>query len=108
MCLAWPECESPPQGSLCGSVQLFEYCLKRVVFKNKFEMTYVGLSQVIVKELSTSKRVVLRSHYGYEIERVQIMGRDRFLVARTSDTLLLGDLATFKLSEVSGPMGWSC
>ena len=90
----------PMQGSLCGSVQLFEYCLKRVVYKNKFEMTYVGLSQVIVKELSTSKRVVLRSHYGYEIERVQIMGRDRFLVARTSDTLLLGDLATFKLSEV--------
>ena len=76
-----------------------------MVYKNKFEMTYVGLSQVIVKELSTSKRVVLRSHYGYEIDRVQIMGRDRYLVARTSDTLLLGDLATFKLSEVSGAVG---
>ena len=25
---------------------MFEYCLKRVVYKNKFEMTYVGLSQV--------------------------------------------------------------
>ena len=54
-----------------------------------------------MKELSTAKRVVLRSHYGYEIDKVQIMGKDRYLVARTSDTLLLGDLSTFKLSEVS-------
>jgi intraflagellar transport protein 172 len=29
------------------------------------------------------------------------MGKDRYLVARTSNTLLLGDLATFKLSEVA-------
>ena len=55
-----------------------------------------------MKELSTAKRVVLRSHYGYEIDKVQIMGKDRYLVARTSNTLLLGDLATFKLSEVCG------
>ena len=54
-----------------------------------------------MKDLSTSKRVILRSHYGYEIEKVQIMGHDRFVVARTSNTLLLGDLATFKLSEIA-------
>jgi len=34
------------QGTLCGGVELFDCCLRRTVYKNKFEMTYVGLSQV--------------------------------------------------------------
>lgn len=58
------------------------------------------LLQVLVKNLSTGTRVALKSHYGYEIEEVKIMGRDRYLVAHTSDTLLLGDLMQNKLSEV--------
>ncbi|MEQ2313666.1 hypothetical protein AMECASPLE_004402, partial [Ameca splendens] len=87
-------------GTLCGAVELFDCCLRRTIYKNKFEMTYVGLSQVIVRNLSTGTRVVLKSYYGYEIEEVKIMGKDRYLVAHTSDTLLLGDLLTNKLSEV--------
>ncbi|KAI1897568.1 hypothetical protein AGOR_G00084610 [Albula goreensis] len=88
-------------GTLCGGVEQFDCCLRRSIYKNKFEMTYVGLSQVIVKNLSTGTRVVLKSHYGYEIDEVKIMGKDRFLVAHTSDTLLLGDLGSNKLSEVA-------
>ncbi|XP_069742704.1 intraflagellar transport protein 172 homolog isoform X3 [Narcine bancroftii] len=88
-------------GTLCGGVEQFDCCLRRCIYKNKFEMTYVGLSQVIVRNLSTGTRVVLKSHYGYEIDEVKIMGKDRFLVAHTTDTLLLGDLATNKLSEVA-------
>lgn len=53
-----------------------------------------------MRNLSTGTRVVLKSYYGYEIEEVKIMGKDRYLVAHTSDTLLLGDLLTNKLSEV--------
>ncbi|XP_030838935.1 intraflagellar transport protein 172 homolog isoform X2 [Strongylocentrotus purpuratus] len=87
-------------GTLCGGVELFDCCLRRSIFKNKFEMTYVGLSQVIVKNLSSGTRVVLKSHYGYEIDEVRILGKDRYLVAHTSDTLLLGDLSSNKLSEV--------
>ena len=34
------------QGSLCGSVDLYDCCLRRVLYKNKFEITYVGHSQV--------------------------------------------------------------
>ncbi|XP_042189213.1 intraflagellar transport protein 172 homolog [Callorhinchus milii] len=88
-------------GTLCGGVEQFDCCLRRSIYKNKFEMTYVGLSQVIVKNLSTGTRVVLKSHYGYEIDEVKIMGKDRYLVGHTSDTLLLGDLATNRLSEVA-------
>ncbi|XP_053316583.1 intraflagellar transport protein 172 homolog [Spea bombifrons] len=88
-------------GTLCGGVELFDCCLRRMIYKNKFEMTYVGPSQVIVKNLSTGTRVVLKSHYGYEVDEVKIMGKERFLVAHTSDTLLLGDLRTNRLSEVA-------
>ena len=59
------------------------------------------LLQVIVKNLSTGTRVILKSFYNYEIDEVKILGGDRFLVAHTSDTLMLGDLTTAKLSEVS-------
>ena len=55
---------------------------------------------MIVKNLSSGQRVVLKSHYGYEIDEVRIMGKDRYLVAHTSDTILLGDLQNNKLSEV--------
>ncbi|WAR22903.1 IF172-like protein [Mya arenaria] len=87
-------------GTLCGGVEMFDCCLKRTIYKNKFEMTHVGPNQVIVKNLSTNMRVVLKSHYGYEIDEVRIMGKDRYLVSHTSDTILLGDLQCNKLSEV--------
>ena len=54
-----------------------------------------------MKNLSTGTRVVLKSYYGYEIDEVKIKGNDRYLVAHTSDTLMLGDLVENKLSEVS-------
>lgn len=120
-------------------MELFDCCLRRTNYKNKFEITYVSLNQVtanrktkaavaqnvekdskkdfltdvflcltvtvsvlqvLVKNLSTGTRVVVKSYYGYEIEEVKIMGKDCYLVAHTSDTLLLGDLLTNKLSEV--------
>jgi len=36
-----------------------------------------------------------------QIDEVKILGEDRFLIAHTSDTLLLGDLLRNKLSEVT-------
>lgn len=62
---------------------------------------FLSICQVIVKNLSTGMRVVLKSHYGYEIDEVKILGKERYLVAHTSDTLLLGDLSSTKLSEVT-------
>ncbi|XP_062344303.1 intraflagellar transport protein 172 homolog isoform X2 [Cinclus cinclus] len=88
-------------GTLCGGVEQFDCCLRRTIYKNKFEITYVGPSQVIVKNLSTGTRLVLKSQYGYEIDEVKILGKDRYLVAHTSDTLLLGDISSNKLSEVA-------
>ncbi|TPX36361.1 hypothetical protein SmJEL517_g01621 [Synchytrium microbalum] len=87
-------------GSQCGAVEEFDCCLKKTTYKGKFEFTYVSSSQVIVKRLSTGARIVLKSHYGYEVEKINIF-QDQFLVAHTPETLLLGDLSSCKLSEIS-------
>ncbi|XP_041486898.1 intraflagellar transport protein 172 homolog [Microtus oregoni] len=33
-------------GTLCGGVEQFDCCLRRSIYKNKFELTYVGPSQI--------------------------------------------------------------
>eukprot|EP01062_Namystynia_karyoxenos_P065890 TRINITY_DN59944_c0_g1_i1.p1 TRINITY_DN59944_c0_g1~~TRINITY_DN59944_c0_g1_i1.p1 ORF type:complete len:1796 (+),score=840.25 TRINITY_DN59944_c0_g1_i1:110-5389(+) len=85
--------------SLCGAVDMFDACIKRYRYKGKFEFTYVSHSQVIVKRLSTGTRIVLKSQFGYKLLRVNIY-KDQFLVAHSDQTLLVGALATCKLSEV--------
>ena len=56
--------------------------------------------KAIVRNMSSNQKVSLKSHYGYEIDEVRVMGKDRYVVAHTSDTLILGDLASFKITEV--------
>ncbi|XP_071451009.1 intraflagellar transport protein 172 homolog [Hetaerina americana] len=97
-------------GGLCGSVEIFETVLRRIIWRSKFEMTYVGPSQVLVRQLegtggtegtATEKGVVLRSQNGHEIRDVKVMGPgDNYVVARTLQTLLLGDLKRNLRSEV--------
>jgi intraflagellar transport protein 172 len=86
-------------GSLCGSVDVFDVCLKKSRYKGKFEFTYVSLSQVIVKRIESSQRIVLKSAQGYEISKINVY-QDRYLVASTHSTLLLGDMETCTLSEL--------
>ncbi|KDO34175.1 hypothetical protein SPRG_01418 [Saprolegnia parasitica CBS 223.65] len=86
-------------GSVCGALDLFDACVRRYRYKGKFEFTYVSLSQVIVKRIATGQRVIVRSTFGCEITKLNVF-QDRFLVANTSSTLLVGDLETSKLSEV--------
>ncbi|CAB3377061.1 Hypothetical predicted protein [Cloeon dipterum] len=88
---------------LCGSIEVFESVLKRTVWKNKFEMIYVAPSQVLVRPLQGEQQrgVILRSKLGHEISEVRIAGvNDQFLIARTSHSILLGDMARNLLSEV--------
>ncbi|RHY72165.1 hypothetical protein DYB30_002007 [Aphanomyces astaci] len=86
-------------GSVCGALDLYDACVRRYRYKGKFEFTYVSLSQVIVKRIATGARVIVRSSFGCEITKINVF-QDRFLVANTSSTLLVGDLDTAKLSEV--------
>eukprot|EP01116_Phalansterium_solitarium_P017851 TRINITY_DN4518_c0_g1_i1.p1 TRINITY_DN4518_c0_g1~~TRINITY_DN4518_c0_g1_i1.p1 ORF type:complete len:1449 (+),score=743.80 TRINITY_DN4518_c0_g1_i1:1439-5785(+) len=57
----------------------------------KFEMVYTGPSQVIVRRLSNNERITMRSDNAYEITKINVYN-DRYIVAMTASTLLLGDL----------------
>ena len=37
-----------PQGSLCGAMDVFDCCVRRVMYKTKYELTYVSQSQVSI------------------------------------------------------------
>jgi intraflagellar transport protein 172 len=84
---------------MCGAAEMFDCCLKRTRYKRKFELIYISSTQVIVKRLSTGSRIVLKSHYNYEIQKINIF-QDQYLIASTPETLLIGDLVSCKLSEV--------
>ena len=50
-------------------------CTKAVLLhapQGKFEFTYVSKTSVIVKELKSGKRIVLKSVFGWEIDRINI------------------------------------
>ncbi len=100
--MSWkPDGSKLAAGTLLGGVALFDCSLKRQIYRNRFEITYVGLSQAIIKDLSSGRRMVLKSNYGYEVEDVKILGQEmRYIVSHTQNTLLLGDLMTARLSEI--------
>lgn len=99
-CLEWKADGSRvATGTLTGAVDLFDTCLRRYSLRGQFEFTNVAHNQVIVKSLKTGHRIVLKSHMGYEIFRVNVQ-KDRYLIAHTQNTLLIGDLNTCQLSEI--------
>lgn len=59
---------------------MYDACVKRHMYKGKFEFTYVSKSAVIVKTLKTGMRIVLKSVYGYEIEKINIYQDRQVLV----------------------------
>ena len=81
----------------------FSFC-RKTVWKNKFEITYVGPSQVLIKSTNFNEgNLTLKSELGLEINDIRIMGGNRYVVARTPDTLLLGDVFNKVLSEIPWP-----
>lgn len=63
-------------GSLCGAVITFESALRRSILQDKFELTFVAPSQVLVKSLESSgENVLIESQLGHEIYDVRIMGK---------------------------------
>jgi intraflagellar transport protein 172 len=94
-----PDGDKLAVGTLCGIVDLYDICVKRTMYKGGFELTYVSHSQVIVRKIETNMRIVIRSQFGREILKTNIY-KNRYVVAKTTDTLLLGDFDTLRLSEI--------
>lgn len=75
--------------------------MRRTVWQDKFELTYVAPSQVLLKSLhEQTDAFVIESQVGLEIDDVRIMGKDNYLVARTEESLILCDLTRNLTSEV--------
>ncbi|XP_070378558.1 intraflagellar transport protein 172 homolog [Dermacentor albipictus] len=87
-------------GTLCGAILSYDCSLRKTLYNNKFEITFVGPSQALIVNLATKTKSTLKSQYGHEIQDIKILGRDRYLVAYTAATLLLGDLLQDKFCEV--------
>ena len=98
--LCWkPDGSSLVTGSLCGSVDVFEACVKKSVYKEKFEITYVSHTQVVIKNLETQKRLVIKPQCSTEITKINI-NLDNYLILNTKESLIIGDIDQEKYSEL--------
>ena len=98
--LCWkPDGSTLVTGNLLGSVDLFEACLKKTVFKDIFEITYVSHSQVVIKNLETKKRLIIKPQLSIEITKINIY-LDNYVVMFTKESLIVGDLNLEKHSEI--------
>lgn len=80
-------------GTVTGGVLYFESVIKRTIWQDKFEITFVAPSQVMMKTLQEpTNSMMVESQSGLEIDDVRIMGKDNYLVARTDESLILCDL----------------
>lgn len=74
--------------------------MKRTVWKNLYIINYIGPSQILLKSINDGKETNVKSYTGKEIEDIKILGQDNYIVARTNDTLIVGDLHRRLISEV--------
>lgn len=98
--MTWkPDGSSLVTGNLTGSVDLFEAFITKKKFKEKFEITYVTHSQIIIKNLETSKRLIFKPKHSQEIVGMKIY-KDNFIVITTRESIILGDIENEKQSEI--------
>eukprot|EP01013_Petalomonas_cantuscygni_P006238 TRINITY_DN1715_c0_g1_i1.p1 TRINITY_DN1715_c0_g1~~TRINITY_DN1715_c0_g1_i1.p1 ORF type:complete len:1783 (-),score=555.37 TRINITY_DN1715_c0_g1_i1:358-5706(-) len=94
-------------GSMRGSVDLYDTCIRRYRYKGKFEFAYISHNNVVVKFVAGQKAgggLVLQSQFLHEIIRVSVF-QDRYIVSHTPTTLLLGDIIDEKLAEIPWTSG---
>ena len=94
-------------GSLCGSLDMFESCLKKNIINDKYEITYISLQQITVKDIEKERRINIKTNLAPEILKVEIKNNN-FLVINTDNSLIVGDLTTQKYSEVPWNNADSC
>jgi intraflagellar transport protein 172 len=73
--------------------------MKKANYKGKFEITHVSPNHVIVKKIGGEQRLNVKSRTTQEVHKINIY-QDRYIVAQTMESLLLGDVENGKLSEI--------
>ncbi|EPZ35542.1 WD40 repeat-like protein [Rozella allomycis CSF55] len=86
-------------GNICGELSVFECCLKKVLYKNSFEMAFTMPSQVVLKRLSDNTSVVVQSNSGFDIQQIDVF-HENYVFAKTKGTIICGDINSLAISEV--------
>lgn len=81
-------------GSLCGVVDLYDACLRKIKMKGDWDVTYTSASSLILKSKkeNSDARISLKSRFGCEIKNIKLY-QDRYAVAHTTETLMVCDTA---------------
>ncbi|KAL3991031.1 WD domain G-beta repeat family protein [Acanthocheilonema viteae] len=99
--LTWsPDSSTIALGTLCGAVLIVDCCLKHSMLKGRFQTKYVSPSQVLIKDTNGEQCVTIHSSKALPINQIKIMGHDRFVVAYTTNTLIIADMTTGCCSEI--------
>jgi len=85
-------------GSVNGSLELFSCQFKKKIINERFEISHLGLNQVLIKDTSTSQSAIFRSNS--EIKEIKLV-RETFVVIWTKSTLILANINfPEKVSEI--------
>ena len=107
-------------GSLCGSLILFEsgkknfffaisnksqYFLnfsvtRRIIWKNCYEISFIGRNCVIIKSLKSSKTTTISTKFEIDNLNFKILDDNRYFVGKSDDSLIISDLKTNRTSQV--------
>jgi len=87
-------------GSLCGSVDSYDICMRKLRYKNKFEINQVAQSQIVLKNLSDNNEICMRCSFGQDIYKFKTF-KDTYAICWTKDYLILGDMVSKKVSEIN-------
>ena len=79
-----------------GFVQRFN---ENFILYGKFDLNYFTSSQIVIKTLASGKKSFVKSN-NYEITKTPKIYQDRYAVAVTSETIIVGDLELEKCSEI--------
>ena len=84
-------------GSLVGSVELLDIASKKeIISSGKYEVSYVGNSQVVLKQLSTGASASVRSKFNYEITNVEMLEPSSvdtsYIIAWTNKSIIICDI----------------
>ncbi|VDK75197.1 unnamed protein product, partial [Onchocerca ochengi] len=99
--LTWsPDGSTIAVGTLCGAVIMIDCCLKHSMLKGRFQTKYVSPSQVLIKDTANEQRITIHCSKGLPINEIKIMGHDRFVLAYTTNTMIIADMSTGHRSEI--------
>lgn len=83
-----------------GGLETFDCALRKKLFLQKYEVTYVGQNQMAVRDTRTNHSCPVHTQYGSQIKDVNFVGDDPYVVAYTDDSMIICSIEDGLTSEV--------